>query len=160
MQIYIDIEFNHTITSPVILSSALGDSRLFHLWGADSKSARSSGRSISSRLFLFTNMNTGVEESSFRNSEPTPLLRLKRILLPVVTLRILQPLQHVGDGWCGWWSCRQHRQIQAVFALLVKLQDCRDLVTDGIFDRLERRSERGQGRWMNTCWKNALKMHL
>lgn len=65
----------------------------------------------------------------------------ERILLPVVTLCILQPLQHIGDGRCGGRSRRHRRRIQAVFVLLVELEGCRYLVTDGIFDRLKRRSK-------------------
>lgn len=65
----------------------------------------------------------------------------ERILLPVVTLCILQPLQHIGDGRCGGRSRRHRRRIQAVFVLLVELEGCRYLVTDGIFDRLQRRSK-------------------
>lgn len=65
----------------------------------------------------------------------------ERILLPVVTLCILQPLQHIGDGRCGGRSRRHPRRIQAVFVLLVEQEGCRYLVTDGIFDRLKRRSK-------------------
>lgn len=156
------LQFTNPVTSPVILSSALGDSRLFQRLGEDSKSTRSSGRSVCSSVFLFTNMNRGVKELFSRAVKPTLLLRFKkwreRILLPVVTLRILQPLQHIRDGWCGGWSCRYCGQIQAVFALLVKLADCRNLVTDGIFDRLKGRSkgDKTDGKYMSL--KKSTKM--
>lgn len=65
----------------------------------------------------------------------------ERILLPVVTLCILQPLQHIGDGRCGGRSRRHRRRIQAFSVLLVELEGCRYLVTDGIFDRQQRRSK-------------------
>lgn len=58
-----------------------------------------------------------------------------------MTLCILQPLQHIGGGGRGGRSSRHSRQIQAVFLLLVELEGCGNLATDGIFDRLKRRSK-------------------
>lgn len=60
----------------------------------------------------------------------------ERILLSIVTLGILQPLQHVRERRGGGRALGYTEQVQSVCVLLVKLEDGRDLVTDGISDGL------------------------
>lgn len=52
-------------------SSALGDSKDFHLLGADSKLERSSALRVCSRVFLLRNLNKGVKGEKDRNRTET-----------------------------------------------------------------------------------------
>ena len=92
------------------------------------------------------------ETPNVTQSQPNANPNIKKILLPIVTLGVLQPLQHVSNGWGGGRALSYGEYIQTACVLLVQLDDCRDLVADGIPDRLERRPEGrregGRDAWM------------
>lgn len=129
-----------------MFSSALGDSKDFHLSGADSRRERLSAVSNWSRVFLLRNLNTRVKRKKktlnmTQTQTTAPQALTQRILLSKMTLGILQPLQHVSHWREGGRALCYSEQIQIVGVLLVQLGHCRDLVTEGISDRLERGPE-------------------
>lgn len=127
---------------PVMWLSALGGSKDFHFLGVDSNWERFSARRFCSRLFFFKNLNTWVEEAKkppkkHRYKPKLSQIWTLRILLSVVTLSILQPLQHVSDWWGDGRALSYSEQVQTVCVLFIQLQGCIDLVTDGVSNRLE-----------------------
>lgn len=59
-------------------SSALGDSKDFHVLGADSKRERSSALSVCRRVFLLRNLNTWVEGKTLNTTQTQPNANMNR----------------------------------------------------------------------------------